>query len=101
MGPLIPLAALLTLVASRVTEMFDPAVTSSTGNLWDGSLSSPLYLLPGQSGTIEVDIAPAGAAGTVVSGTLYVDDFSLGEMSGLGLPDGDELAAIPYQYTSG
>jgi subtilisin family serine protease len=86
---------------SAVTERFDPAVTSSTGNLWDGSLGSPLYLLPGQSGTVEVDIAPTGASGTVVSGTLYVDDFSLGEISGLGLPTGDELAAIPYQYTTG
>ena len=86
---------------SAVTEAFDPAVTSSTGNLWDGSLSNFLYLLPGQSGTIEVDISPTGAPGTVVSGTLYVDDLTLGSFSGAALPDGDELAAIPYQYTTG
>ena len=86
---------------SAVTEAFDPAVTSSTGNLWDGSLSGFLYLLPGQSGTIEVDISPTGTPGTVVSGTLYVDDLTLGSFSGAANPDGDELAAIPYQYTTG
>jgi hypothetical protein len=85
---------------SAVTETFDPALTSSTGNLWDNSLGRFLYLMPGQNGTIEVDISPTGAPGTVVSGTLYVDDFSLGQFAGLGLPDGDELAAIPYQYTT-
>ena len=84
-----------------MTETFDPAVTSSTGNLWDGSLGDFLYLLPGQRGTIHVEIAPTGTPGTVVSGTLYVDDFSLGQFAGLGLPDGDELAAIPYQYKTG
>jgi subtilisin family serine protease len=86
---------------SAVTETFDPAVTSSTGNLWDGSLSNILYLLPGQTGTIEVDIAPAGTPGTVVSGTLYVDDLTLGAFTGYALTDGDELAAIPYEYTTG
>ena len=86
---------------SAVTEAFDPAVTSSSGNLWDGSLSNPLYLMPGQSGTIEVDISPTGAPGTVSSGTLYVDDVTLGSLAGVANTDGDELAAIPYQYKVG
>ncbi len=86
---------------SAVTEAFDRAVSSSTGNLWDGSLSDFLYLLPGQSGTIEVDVSPAGTPGTVVSGTLYVDDLTLGSLAGVADTDGDEIAAIPYQYTTG
>jgi hypothetical protein len=83
---------------SALTESFDPAVTSSTGNLWDGSLTSPVYLLPGQSGSIEVDMAPTGTSGSVVSGTLYVDDITLGSLLGAANPDGDEVAAIPYEY---
>jgi hypothetical protein len=84
-----------------LTETFDPAVTSSTGNLWDGSLSNFLYLMPGRSGTIEVDVSPTGKPGTEVSGTLYVDDLTLGQFSGVANTDGDELAAIPYEYTTG
>ncbi len=86
---------------SAVTEAFDPSVTSSTGNLWDGSLSNFLYLMPGQSGAIEVDVSPTGPPGTVSSGTLYVDDLTLGSLVGVANPDGDELAAIPYQYKIG
>jgi subtilisin family serine protease len=84
-----------------VTQAFDPAVTSSSGNLWDGSLSNFLYLLPGQSGSIEVYLSPSGAPGTVVQGTLYVDDVTLGSYAGYANTDGDELADIPYQYKVG
>jgi len=83
-----------------VTQAFDPAVTSSTGNLWDGSLGDFLYLRPGQSGTIEVNISPTGSPGTTVSGTLFIDDVTLGGYS-VASTDGDELAAVPYQYTTG
>ncbi|HTW09920.1 MAG TPA: S8 family serine peptidase [Acidimicrobiales bacterium] len=86
---------------SAVTEAFDPAVTSATGNLWDGSLFNFLYLLPGESGSIEVDLTPSSTPGTVVQGTLYVDDLTLGFYTGYADPDGDELAAIPYEYTVG
>ena len=86
---------------SALTESFDPAVTSGTGNLWDGSLSNPLYLLPGQSGSIQVTISPTGPSGTVVSGALYVDDITLGSFIGAANTDGDELAAIPYEYNVG
>ncbi len=45
-------------------------------------------------------ITPAGAAGTVVSGNLYVDTFD-GNVPPYGQQGGDELAALPYTYTVG
>ena len=93
---------------SAVTDAFDPAVTSSTDNLWQVGLAAGhfLYLLPGQSGTISVQVNPSAnptaGPGTVVSGTLYVDDITLAAfVPSNALPNGDELAAIPYQYTVG
>ncbi len=44
--------------------------------------------------------APSAAAGTVVSGDLYVDDLETG-VPPYGQQTGDELAAIPYEYTVG
>ena len=43
-------------------------------------------------------ITPSGASGTVVSGTLYVDDF-VSNVPPYGQIAGDELAALPYSYT--
>ena len=58
-----------------------------------------------QSVTIPVTITPAGKAGTVVSGTLYVADssfFSTAPLGGAGgLPLGSDVAAFPYRYTIG
>jgi hypothetical protein len=55
--------------------------------------TGPITLNPGQTGTITVTITPAGASGTVVHGTLYIDNFDF-------LTDGgDELVAFPYTYT--
>jgi hypothetical protein len=55
---------------------------------------------PGQTGTISVTITPAGAPGTVVQGTLYLDDFVGGvPPPAYGQSGGDELAAFPYSYT--
>lgn len=45
-------------------------------------------------------ITPSGPAGSVVSGTLYVDDF-LTNVPPYGQESADELAAIPYTYTIG
>jgi len=45
-----------------------------------------------------VTITPAGASGTVVQGTLYVDDI-VGNVPPYGQLAGDELAAFPYTYT--
>jgi hypothetical protein len=82
------------------TQLFDPTVTSSTGDRWLGTIQnqppfSPLVLAPGQTGTIPVTITPTAPKGTRVSGVLYVDDFT--EFNNTG----DELKAIPYTYTVG
>jgi hypothetical protein len=45
-----------------------------------------------------VTITPAGASGTVVNGNLYVDD-SASAVPPYGQTSGDEMAAIPYEYT--
>jgi hypothetical protein len=94
-----PVSGTATLAAVAHTKAFDPAATSSTGDLWSAAnvLPSgdfaPLVLQPGRTGTITVTITPSGAKGTAVHGVLYVDTFS-----GF-LFSGDEIAAIPYSYT--
>jgi len=45
-----------------------------------------------------VTITPSGGSGTVVSGTLYVDDF-LSNVPPYGQQGADELIGIPYSYT--
>ena len=85
------------------TKAFDPAVTSGTSDAWLAATNPaatflPLLLNPGQTGTINVTITPSGASGTVVSGTLYVDDF-VGGVPPYGQITDDELAALPYTYT--
>ena len=89
------------------TKAFDLAVTSSTGDAWQAvvtpSVLGFLALLsvnPGQTAVIEVTITPSGPNGTVVNGTLYVDDLTYG-VPPYGQVSGDELAAIPYSYTIG
>jgi hypothetical protein len=89
------------------TKAFDPNMRSTTGDLWLAALDptalgliSPLTINPGQSAVIQVTITPSGPNGTVVSGTLYVDDLTYG-VPPYGQVSGDELAAIPYSYTIG
>lgn len=89
---------------SAVTEAFDPAVASNTDNFWQLGFNAGnfLYLLPGQSGTIDIQISPTANPGTVVSGTLYVDDIAMAAfVPSLSYPNGDELAGLPYEYTVG
>jgi hypothetical protein len=94
-----PVSGSATLGAVAHTKAFDPAATSSTGDLWLAANQAtsgpfaPLVLQPGQTGTITVTITPTGAKGTTVSGVLYVDTFADALFSG------DEIAAIPYSYT--
>jgi hypothetical protein len=88
---------------TATAKAFDSAVTSSTGDFWQQSVDpaasfSPLVINPGQTAVIDVTITPAGSSGTVVSGNLYVDDFT-GDVPPYGQETGDELAAIPYTYT--
>jgi hypothetical protein len=95
---------------SATTAPFDPTVSSPTGDLWLGSVNAsntftPTVVNPGQSVTIPVTITPAGASGTKVTGTLYLDDSSVvpsivtfNALSTNG-PEGSEVAAFPYSYT--
>ncbi|HSZ45734.1 MAG TPA: hypothetical protein VK823_10385, partial [Streptosporangiaceae bacterium] len=75
-----------------------------TGDLWSAfngvtSGFTPVYVPAGGSATITVQITPNGTAGSTQSGTLYVDDVTLAGLNGVfDLPNGDEVAAIPYSY---
>src|SRR6266568_3382033 len=92
------LAGTATYHATAHTKAFDSTAKASTGDAWLFATNAnapftPLVLQPGQSGTITVTVTPTGAAGTTVSGVLYVDTFSDAVLSG------DELATFPYSYT--
>jgi hypothetical protein len=94
-----------TVTETVTAKAFDPAVTSSTGDLWTMATTgtfnvSPVTIAPGASATIDVTITPSAAAGTVVRGTLYVDDV-LAAIPPYSQLSGDEVDAIPYQYTVG
>jgi hypothetical protein len=88
------------LAAVAHTNPFDPAVTSTSGDVWAQSVDpnapySPLTLGPGQTGTITLTITPNAAKGTVVHGFIGVDTLNLSTASG------DELVNIPYTYKVG
>ena len=98
--------------ASVVTSPFDPAVSSSTGDLEADSANpatslasfAPITIAPGATGTIPVTITPSGPSGTTVTGTLYLDDTAYFEFGSIqdalvNYPQADEVAALPYQYT--
>lgn len=87
-------------------RLFDPAVGSSTGDVWQTGVPvpagstpppapSPVTVAPGATATVTVTITPVGAPGSTVSGHLYVDTFSSDTWSG------DELVGLPYTYTVG
>jgi hypothetical protein len=76
---------------------------TGTGDFWLAAVNpaaaiSPVTINPGQSATVNVTITPAGASGTVVSGALYVNDLMEG-VPPYGQQAGDEMAALPYDYT--
>ena len=90
---------------SAQAQAFDNAVTSTTGDLEPASIDpsttfSPIVINPGQTATVNVTITPSGSSGQQVSGILYVDDF-LTNVPAYGAQGADELAAIPYSYTTG
>ncbi len=98
-------AATATDTISVVTKEFDPAVTSSTGDLWleatDASATvTPVTVDPGQTVTIDVTITPDAGSGTVVMGNLYIDAYE-GGVPPYAQVSGDELAALPYDYKVG
>jgi hypothetical protein len=87
------------------TLAFDPAISSPLGDLWQSAINpnaafGAVIVNPGQTTTINVTITPAGAKGSVVSGTLFVDDESLVDFDSL-VPDANQLAAFPYSYKIG
>ena len=107
-GPYPPGGAPKEIVAAKVTavtQAFDRTVRFGTDDLWEVGLKFNrfYYLAPGQSVVTAVSITPTAAVGTQVSGTLYVDDFTLESFVGIRgvLPDSDEVAALPYSYTVG
>jgi hypothetical protein len=88
---------------------FDRAMTVQTGDLQQLANGAGAYVKvaadiveidPGASATVDVTIRPSGTAGTVISGTLYLDDVATSLA-----PDGDttasEVSALPYSYTIG
>jgi hypothetical protein len=90
---------------TATTKAFDPAITSTTGDLWLAAADlstldhfAPIIIGPGQSAVINVTLTPAGASGTRVSGNLYVDTF-VGSVPPYGATTGNEIFAIPYSYT--
>lgn len=95
------------------TKEFDTAVKSPTGDLWlaatnPGVLPSatnpgtftPVTIAPGKSVVIDVTITPSSGPGMKVTGTLYIDDVE-GAVPPYGQLSGDELVALPYEYTVG
>jgi len=101
-APSEPVATAMT----ATTDAFDPTVSSPTGDLWQVSTNpslltgfSPVIVGPGRSATIPVTITPTGKSGTLVNGTLYVDDANEYALQDFYQPDGNEVAAIPYRYT--
>ena len=87
------------------TEAFDTTATSPVGDFWKFGITSlaksasyNLFAVnPGQTRTLTLTIKPTGQAGTLVQGTLYVDDFG----DSLQFLSGSQLVAIPYEYKVG
>ncbi|HUJ06618.1 MAG TPA: protease inhibitor I9 family protein [Streptosporangiaceae bacterium] len=95
-------AGTVSTTAQVTTQTFDPAITSSTGDVMLAAINpkatfSPLVIGPGQTATIDITITPSGTSGTIVTGDLYVDDL-LTNVPPYGQEGADELAAIPYRY---
>jgi hypothetical protein len=92
-----------TLTLTATTLAFDPALSSSTGDLWEQGAEAafaPVLVQPGQTTTLYAVITPTAKKGSVVRGVLYLDDSSA--LSNYGpSPSGDQLAAIPYTYRVG
>ena len=99
---------------NAMTQTFDLGALPGQGDFWYGEVrfSSPptlpnfnptFAIKPGQSRTIGLTITPSqdGSAGTVVSGTLYVDVFAAFNQIQEGGLTGSDVLGIPYQYTIG
>ncbi|MGH3165573.1 MAG: S8 family peptidase [Trebonia sp.] len=95
-------SAKATMSMTAETKSFDTAVTSPVGDFWTfaveplaSSTSYNLFVInPGQTRVINATIRPHAPGGTVVKGTLYVDDFE----DSLSFLAGSQIAALPYEY---
>ena len=90
---------------SATTNPFDSAMSSPTGDLWLASTTpsslgsfNPTLTNPGKWASIPVTIKPNAPSGTTVHGTLYIDDASRIIYQFFGTLNGNDVAAIPYQY---
>jgi Subtilase family len=95
--------------ATVTTLGFDNNAVADTGDVWaavvGGASNSvnPLFLLPGQSGTMTLTFTvPSEAAGTTVTGVVPVETFPTNSFtSGVGDWSSDVLAMLHYSYTIG
>jgi hypothetical protein len=94
---------------SVTTAAFDPTVSAATGDLellaqgpaaGNTAVANAVELQPGRSATVNVTFKPAGTAGTVDSGTLYLDALE-SAVPPAGQLSGDEVAALAYSYKVG
>jgi hypothetical protein len=83
------------------TRGFDLDASPATGDIWENTVDpnadgfNPVTVKPGKTGNLKVTITPSGRSGRVVRGTLFVDNFSSF------VTFGNELLAIPYEYSVG
>jgi hypothetical protein len=91
------------------TSGFDGTAVPDTGDIWEaiftggGGSLNPLYLQPGQSGTINVTFTvPKGTTGSKVAGELAVETFNFNALT-TGIADwsSDVLGILPYSYKLG
>ena len=94
---------------TATTAGFDKTVTVATGDLeqlaqsasaGNAGIDQAVELQSGQSATVNVTFDAAGTAGSVVTGTLYLDALQSG-VPPYGQITGDEVAALPYSYKVG
>lgn len=93
------------------TKVFDFGVASTTtGDLWQGAIGygasgagsiSPVFVLPGQSITILVDITLTRNPGDSVLETIRLDDSGLWSLIGFLAPNANTVATIAYSYEVG
>jgi hypothetical protein len=95
--------------ATITTLGFDDNAVPDTGNVWATVLGgssqpvNPLFLLPGQTGTMNLTFTvPSGAAGTTITGQVPVEKFPTNSFTtGVGDWSSDVLKVLQYSYTLG
>ncbi|WP_194917815.1 hypothetical protein [Catenulispora rubra] len=92
-----------TVSMTAVSQAFNVDAVSNTGDLWQLGVNpnaafTPVVVQPGGEATLTLTVTPSQAAGSAVSGVVYLDDSTALSNNGPA-PTGDELAAFPYHYT--